>query len=567
MPYAELRGTIYWFRRRAPAPFQPGNPVVLDGVVVDVGKNGYVRFSLKTSDRRKARQLALKYAHQLDEAAARLAQMTNARYKGSTQSTSLSPEEIQHAADTMYAQLLAADETVNVESVAALMDGSEDPQDIREPDRHHWSVADLPPVTAAGQVELLRQLAPVIGFFVLQATGKLVEGLTPDLLPFADAFRRYIAALERRKASELVPTPELPSREQALWSWEDALNYYYKQRGTLAKKSKDNYRTAWNSLAAHAKGSPAKLKDAQVVTWKDDLLARLEARTVKTRLTFVKAIWMESRVNGKIPKATPNPFEGLRVKVPENVDTARVQFELEELETIFASPPVQTESSISVQAGYWLPLLALYHGARLEELTGLEVRDVIGSGQEMLLHIRENETRPRLKNRKWSRRRIPVHPKLIELGFDKYVNAARKAGIKILFPSFGTGATFGEGYVAHVRALISVDVERLVGMHCFRHNWQTAERNGRLHPSAANYITGRKIDAGSAALYGSEAGIPILREELAKISYPLEPLPAPGVTPEALRAQDTRRQRAMQDKKTPQRKRDRRPTEKNRSKP
>ncbi len=352
MPYAELRGTIYWFRRRAPAPFQPGNPVVLDGVVVDVGKNGYVRFSLKTSDRRKARQLALKYAHQLDEAAARLAQMTNARYKGSTQSASLSPEEIQHAADTMYAQLLAADETVNVESVAALMDGSEDPQDIREPDRHHWSVADLPPVTAAGQVELLRQLAPVIGFFVLQATGKLVEGLTPDLLPFADAFRRYIAALERRKASELVPTPELPSREQALWSWEDALNYYYKQRGTLAKKSKDNYRTAWNSLAAHAKGSPAKLKDAQVVTWKDDLLARLEARTVKTRLTFVKAIWMESRVNGKIPKATPNPFEGLRVKVPENVDTARVQFELEELETIFASPPVQTESSISVQAGY-----------------------------------------------------------------------------------------------------------------------------------------------------------------------------------------------------------------------
>lgn len=548
MPYAELRGTIYWFRRRAPAPLQPGNPVVLDDVVVDVGKNGYVRFSLKTSDRRKARQLALKYAHLLDEAAAQRARMTDRPYKGSTQSAPLSPEEIQHAADTMYAQLLATDDTVNMESVAALMDGSEDSQDVREPDRHQWSVADLPPVTAAGQVELLRKIAPVIGFFVLQATGKLAQKLTPEFLPFADGFRRYVAALERRRASELVPAPDLPSREQALWSWDDALEYYYKQRGNLAKASKDNYRTAWNSLAAHAKGRPAELKDKQVVSWKDDLIGKIAARTLKTRLTFVKAIWMESRVNGKIPKSTPDPFDGLRVKVPDNVDTARVQFEVEELETIFASQPVQTESAVSVQAGYWLPLLALFHGARLEELTGLEVRDVSGSGPEMTLEIRENEIRPRLKNRKWSRRKIPVHPKLIELGFDKYVTAAREAGIKALFPSFTSGATFGEEFTAHVKVLISPVADRLVGMHCFRHNWETAERNGRLHPAAAKYITGRKIDSGSAALYGSEAGVPILREELDRIRYPLEFLPAPDVTAEALRAQDTQRYRATQAK-------------------
>ena len=249
-------------------------------------------------------------------------------------------------------------------------------------------------------------------------------------------------------------------------------------------------------------------------------------------------------MNSKIPRETLDPFEGLRVRVSGNAGTSRVEYTAEELQKIFSNPPLQTDRAVSVQAGYWLPLLALYHGARLEELTGLEVQDISGSAQDMLLHIRENETRPRLKHRKFSQRRIPVHPKLIELGFDHYVDAARKAGIKVLFPSFARGATFGEEFVTHVKALISPPEGRLVGMHCFRHNFETARRNARMDPSAANFITGRRIDVGSAALYGSEAGLPVLKEELSKIRYGLSHLPAPAVTAEELHAQNSRRQHA-----------------------
>lgn len=225
VPYTERKGNVYWFRRRAPDPLKPGNVAFLDSIEAKVGKNGYVRFSLRTSDHREAAREARKYAHLLDQAAERRrkAQTTPLRLAPAT-TAPLSREEIQYAADAMYAQLLCADEVTAEQSLAAALAG-EDDDEIREPDRYSWSQADLPPPSTAGQVELLKKFGSVFTFYLNNHTGKTVEDITPELLPFADAFRRYVAALERRKAAEIVPTPSMPNRRSA-WSWDDAFNYY-----------------------------------------------------------------------------------------------------------------------------------------------------------------------------------------------------------------------------------------------------------------------------------------------------------------------------------------------------
>lgn len=548
MPYTERKGNVYWFRRRAPDPLKPGSIALLDSIEAKVGKNGYVRFSLRTSDHREAGREARKYAHLLDQAAERIRKV---RTKPSSQAQAPAHptrEEIQYAAEAMYAQLLCADEDTAERGVAAALAGEEG-DEIREPDRFVWSSADLPPPSTTGQVELLKKFGKVFSFFLFTNTGKTVHEITPDLLPFADAFRRYVTALERRKAAEIVPTPSLPAAGSA-WSWDDAFNYYVELRPSFANSSKSNYRKAWTTLAASAKCQPAKLTTEAIVKWRDGLLKERKPPTVKSRLTFAAAIWRESRVNGKIDRATIDPFEGLRVKVDANVGTSREEFSLPELRKIFSAPPLQTARAVSVHAGYWLPLLALHHGARLEELTGLEVEDIEDWDQGLILHIRENTIRPRLKHRKRSERSIPVHSKLIELGFKEYVTSARAAAPKALFPSFSRGATFGEGFVQHVKDLLSPEEGRLVGMHCFRHNWETARRSGRMDTSASNYIGGRRIDDGSAALYGGPAGLAILAEELSKISYDLKFLPAPAVTPAELKAQEQQCQRARRNKST-----------------
>lgn len=548
MQYTELRGKIYWFRRRAPEPLKPGMQIVLGDLSSVVGKNGYVRFSLGTNDRKEAAKLARKYAHLIDEAAEKRNQIERSRKAfQQPQSSDLAlptKEEIVYAAEAMYAMLLAADENTAEESLKSfLKEGDSD--NFREPDRFVWSSADLPPMSTKGQFELLKLLRELIPFYILQSTGKFVTELTPDYLPFANAFRRYIAALEKRKSGDNVPTPDLPSKT-SIWTWDDAFSYYLKQRPGLAHSSLINYRTAWDSLANYAKGTPEGLNISQVIAWRDDLLSKLHPQTVKSRLTFVSAIWRESRLNQKIDRKTPDPFEGLRVSVPRNAGTSRKEFSPEELLKIFSTPPLQTARAVSIHAGYWLPLLALYHGSRLEELTGIEVADIEFENQEILLHIRENTIRPRLKNRQSSERRFYVHPQIVELGFRDYVQTAKDAGIIPLFPSFARGDTFGEEFVTHVKKILSPVADgRLVGMHCFRHNFETARRNGRMDSSASNYITGRRIDSGSAALYGGPAGRLTLKEELSKINYGLDHSPSPAVTADELKTQDSARKRGL----------------------
>lgn len=548
MQYIEPRGQLFWFRRRIPGYLAAAVSQIFSGVA-RVGKNGYLRFSLKTSDKKEAIKRARKFAVFIDEALAELKPAVSlppleAPAQAAGRATR---EEIQRAADRMYAQLLSADEDTAERSIAAAFAGT---ADVREPDRFSWTAADLPPASTIGQVELLKKYAHIFSFFLYTTSGKTIDEVSPDLLPFADAFRRYVSALERRKAAELVPTPELPPKITS-WTWDDALDYYASLRPEFSDDSKANYRTACKSLEASAKCQPAKLTADDVVLWRDNLLKDLGTRTVKSRLTFVSAIWRESRANGKIDRKLSNPFEYLRVVVSEKTGTARKEFSMDELCKIFEAPPVQTARAVSRQAGYWLPLLALYHDARLEELTGLEVADVKDDPVCLLLHIRENTIRPRLKHRKHSERLIPVHPKLLELGFKDYVVAARTAGVQALFPSFSSGATFGEEFVKHVKKLLTpVAAGRLVGMHCFRHSWETARRTARLDISAANYIGGRAIDKGSSAIYGGPAGLQTLFEELSKITYDIKKfLPAPAVTAAELQVQAEQCQRARRSRK------------------
>ena len=120
--YVEQRGLSFWFRRRAPKPFRPNNTIILDDILATVGSNGYVRFSLKTSNRKDAGSLARKYAHLLDKAAekAMRAQRTAIAPPATSQSEiardELTPEEISGAAALMHAILLDADKHTEIKS-------------------------------------------------------------------------------------------------------------------------------------------------------------------------------------------------------------------------------------------------------------------------------------------------------------------------------------------------------------------------------------------------------------------------------------------------------------------
>src|SRR5207249_331618 len=96
----------------------------------------------------------------------------------------------------------------------------------------------------------------------------------------------------------------------------------------------------------------------------------------------------------------------------------RLPYSPADLERIFA---VERKGA----ANYWLPYLALYTGARLEELAQLRVVDVKIEDGIAYLDIHGLDGR-RVKTRS-PERKVPLHPELLRIGLLRYVEEQRAA--------------------------------------------------------------------------------------------------------------------------------------------
>ncbi|WP_084360626.1 site-specific integrase [Hydrogenophaga palleronii] len=160
----------------------------------------------------------------------------------------------------------------------------------------------------------------------------------------------------------------------------------------------------------------------------------------------------------------------------------RTAFTEEEVAKIFAAPVYRADSWKATQAGtfrtfqpfhYWLPLLGLFTGARIGELCQLYLDDVRCEEGVWFIDINQRSVDKSLKN-EWSKRHVPLHPKLVELGFVGWCDHLRKAGYKRVFPELSWNPT--NRYAKEPIRAMSQFLEKL-GMprdgtkvfHSFRH--------------------------------------------------------------------------------------------------
>jgi len=224
--------------------------------------------------------------------------------------------------------------------------------------------------------------------------------------------------------------------------------------------------------------------------------------------------------------AVKNPFGGLTVADPVDDRDKRAPFKQQQLGTLFSSAPwdKRQPDDVDKPGRYWVPLIALYSGARLGEISGLRIMDVEDMEGITAFRVRPYEGRT-LKNRE-SRRNVPVHSTLLALGLMDFVARRREQGQPedVLFPDAKAnsrgqwGAKLGEGFSKLLRDQEITGTK--LGMHSFRHNFEDRLRAAGLHGRAEGQaLAGRKI-AGSEADYGSEFPIDLLRDALEKVSYP-----------------------------------------------
>jgi integrase len=159
-----------------------------------------------------------------------------------------------------------------------------------------------------------------------------------------------------------------------------------------------------------------------------DTYPTLSTTSVNNQLRKVSSFFNWCTRQGLI---TSNPIYGMKIRTNTNSKAAREPFNSTDLEALFSSK-IYSDHEFLHDYQFWLPLLALYSGARLEELCQLNMADISIDSDIPFLRIDDRFEGQNIKNNN-SRRNIPIHPEILSLGFRKFINERIQQGNTRLF--------------------------------------------------------------------------------------------------------------------------------------
>ncbi|OYU46964.1 MAG: hypothetical protein CFE31_18890 [Rhizobiales bacterium PAR1] len=142
--------------------------------------------------------------------------------------------------------------------------------------------------------------------------------------------------------------------------------------------------------------------------------------TINRHLTQLRAIVEHAEMIGCIGDALIK-WTKIRTKDTRRGGEKRNAFTEIDIERIFCHRTWTNNNSKVDPSTYWVPIIGLYTGARLAELSGLMVNDIDIEHNNII--IDENKNR-RIKTAA-SRRCVPLHREIIRLGFIHYVKAIK----------------------------------------------------------------------------------------------------------------------------------------------
>lgn len=247
--------------------------------------------------------------------------------------------------------------------------------------------------------------------------------------------------------------------------------------------------------------------------------SHLHLNTVGDRLRLINSIFQLAVKRGHLEN---NPAAGVSEGKTDG-EKYRNAYSEKELQLIFSSPPFDIPCRLEHQTDeFWLPLLAVFLGARSSEMY-VRTEDV--DLDDPVPHIKLVEFDERSLKNGPSSRLLPIHPKLVELGFIEFCRSAKTKG-ELLFPMwvFREDQKPSEGsarrrFNKHLTKLLP-DRGYPADSHTFRHNFETALSASHGVPERIMLrLSGRTVP-GSAAGYLHDVPIlPDLASAVAKVRY------------------------------------------------
>jgi len=552
------RGAVYYHRAVVPAD-----------IVETYGKREEL-ISLKTKDHAEALRKVRIKAVEVDNRFEEHRRALRARDAAPVVDV-LSPEQIQAIKAIYHAHLLEEDEAVR-------MDGFREDHEVQPavstPTFEDWkATAD----ELDEHVRKLRGRFKVDRFYEFEVEEvSSWPGVNLKVSSGTKAFKQFAAALQdaalqafkdmrSRNVGDYVPTPDLeievtptcPKLSVVLENWieekskedwteataqehrvwteqfmllcgDKPINQYRKDDARQFKQVLLKLPPNWKKKAA-LRGLPI---DRAAETSVALELSPMSTTSINKVLRFVGSFWRWAA--GQYDGVSKDLFDGLSLSNKRRqAKNERHPFTLEELAKLFSSPlfvgcksnrewKVEGPFVPITDARYWVPLVSLYTGARMNEILQLYTTDVVEKHGVTCLSINADGDDKKLKTAS-SERFLPIHPVLAELGFLKFVQMRRDAGEQRLFPEtpLGPNGSYSGPFSKHFkRCLLAAGIDRPgVSFHSFRHNFEDFCRAGRLPMDMVDILQGH-AQKGQRDRYGyGEVFFGALRDSVHQIVF------------------------------------------------
>lgn len=219
-----------------------------------------------------------------------------------------------------------------------------------------------------------------------------------------------------------------------------------------------------------------------------------------------------------------NPAVGMEIQQEKRDHELRDRFTSEDLRKIFDSKEYREDTHRSSYC-FWLPVLGLYTGCRLDELCQLHLSDVREVSGVWVLDINDGDEK-KVKS-KAGKRLVPLHPFLLnELKLPAYVRRLQDQGHKRLFPELalrrdGYGQTASKWFQRY-RARCGVVEEGKV-YHSFRHSFDNALKQALVPDTIISEVMGHTEGSLAMGRYSDpfRPGI-VLEQAIMKLDFGID---------------------------------------------
>ncbi|EJB8504597.1 site-specific integrase [Vibrio parahaemolyticus] len=218
-------------------------------------------------------------------------------------------------------------------------------------------------------------------------------------------------------------------------------------------------------------------------------------------------------------KSDKNPFTKLQVRKEIKASEERKVFTRSDIKKLFNIEPYKTTPKEAWH--YWIPLLGLYTGARINELCQLYTDNIKQIDGVWCISINADRPDQKLKT-KAAFRNIPIHSKLIKLGFIDYV---KSLPLGLVFPTLkyipedGYGKYPSKWFSIQRDKALNKDERYKKTFHSFRHTVANELKQMGVEYSPASYLLGHTDETMTYGRYGKDYKPKLLKEVIEKLNF------------------------------------------------